>query len=62
MAFWGRFITFSLDDAFKDPGDIMDKYPGELEWMDCTPYKIVASFASVNGGKVVGTPSPTKDE
>jgi len=60
VAYWGRIITFSLDDAFADPGDIMDKYPGELEWMDCTPYKIIANFAGVNGGIVVGT--PPKDE
>ena len=52
--YWSRTIEYSLEDSFKDPGDIYDQYPGELEWMDCTPYSIVASWASVNGGWIIG--------
>lgn len=51
---WYCKIEFSLQDWFKDPGDIMDKYPGEIEWMDCTPYKIVAYFSFGDIGKVFG--------
>ncbi len=57
-AWWSRTIEYSLNDSFKDPGDIYDQYLGELEWMDCTPYSIRASWSSVNGGYVIGGTAP----
>jgi len=53
LATWYCQIKFSLRDWFKDPGDIMDSYPGEIEWMDCTPYKIIADFSIVDIGTVL---------
>lgn len=57
-AYWSRIIEYSMNDSFKDPGDLFDKYPGEVEWLDCTPYDIVANWESVNGGWVIGPPVP----
>jgi hypothetical protein len=54
--YWGRTIDYSVRDSFKDPGDVLDKYPGEVEWMDCTPYAIIADWSSVNGGWIIGKP------
>jgi hypothetical protein len=50
--FWSSFIEYKVKDAFKDPGDLHNEFPGELEWMDCTPYLIIGYFASLNTGYV----------
>jgi len=53
-ATWTLKIEYSMTDSFKDPGDLFDDYPGEIEWMLCNPYDITASWDYVNGGTVIG--------
>jgi RHS repeat-associated protein len=55
-ATWTLKIDYSMEDEFKDPSDWFDSVPGEEEWIGCHPYKIVASWSYVNGGKVWGSP------
>jgi len=55
----GRYhlkISFHMEDEFKDPGDIFDKVPGEIEWWGCTPYTIFADWSYVNSNEVWGSP------
>jgi len=60
-ATWTLKIEYSMTDEFKDPGDLFDKYPGEVEWMLCNPYDIKASWDYVNGGTVIGTQKQAKE-
>ena len=51
---WSSSIQYSIKDAFADPGDLSNKYPGNVEWLDCVPYEIIGSFSSLNTGEVWG--------
>jgi hypothetical protein len=53
---WSARVEYSVLDRFKDPGDVFDRYPEDVEWFDCEPYPITANWDYVNGGFVFGPP------
>ncbi len=50
---WSLHIDYSVEDEFKDPGDIFDTTPEEVEWPSCQTYPITADWSYVNGGLMV---------